>query len=156
MRILLITLAVICYSHALTAQDMGTFEDQIQGIWTVQSVTYSNKSALKKPSADEIFERQKSAQYILSFDATGLELNLNMLDGTSFMAVALVSVDDSNPNTGVLDLSWKVGTDKKLLKKYGLTDVFKIEVPDEPNTLRLSVMKADDETESLITFYLTM
>ena len=93
-----------------------TFEKTIEGNWTVETMPFPNTK-----KANNIFKLQKEAAYTLSNEASSLNITVTFKDGTSFSGVSLIEVG-KDKNNGLLNITWKTGTNKKLLKKYGLTD----------------------------------
>ena len=111
----------------LFAQTSAVFEKEVEGIWTVEKMPFSNTK--KAPKANDIFALQKAALYNFSVDEIGLNIAITFKDGTTFRGVSLTEISKKNKNEGLLNISWKIGTDKKLLKKYGLTDFILAEKP---------------------------
>ena len=127
----------------LFAQNSEAFEAEIQGIWKVEKMPFSNEK--KVSNANEIFNLHKEAKYLLLSDAISLNVNVNFKDGTSFAGVSLTEVSKENKNEGLLNITWKGDTDKKLLKKYGLTDFILVEKPkqiDGKFRIKLTIISA--------------
>ena len=111
----------------LFAQTPAAFEKEIEGIWTVETMAF----AIKLKNAKDVRSLQKEAIYNLSVDEIGLNIAITFKDGTVFSGVSLTEISKKNKNEGLLNVSWKIGTDKKLLKKYGLTDFILTEKPTQ-------------------------
>lgn len=116
----------ICMINELFAQTSEAFEKEIEGIWTVEKMPFANA---KEPKTKDFFALQKGAVYNLSVDAVGLNLVINFQDGTSFTGVSLTETSPALKNKGLLNITWKIGTDSKMLKKYGLSEVILAEMP---------------------------
>ena len=151
-RILVALLAIFCMNHLL-AQDKDAFEKEVEGIWTVQKTTLAPNK--KQPNAQTIADLHQEASYNLSVDEVGLNLTINFKDGTSFSGISLTELNGANE--ALLNISWKVGTDKKLLKKYGLTDMLLVEKPTQQDGkfyLKLSIV--EKKNARLMTFDMVM
>ena len=110
----------------LPAQTSEAFEKEVEGIWTVEKMSFANA---KEPKTKDFFALQKGASYNLSVDAVGLNLVINFQDGTSFTGISLTEISSALKNQGLLNITWKIGADSKMLKKYGLSDVILTEIP---------------------------
>ncbi len=109
----------------LFAQTSAAFEKEVEGIWTIETMAF----AIKLKNAKDIRPLQKEAVYNLSVDEIGLNIAVTFKDGTVFSGVSLTEISKKNKNEGLLNITWKIGTDKKKLKKYGLTDFILAEKP---------------------------
>ena len=139
-----------------------TFERTVEGIWKVEKMPFST---IKK--ANDIFELQKEAAYTLSNEASSLNITATFKDGTSFSGVSLLEVG-KDKKEGLLNITWKADTDKKLLKKYGLTDFILVEKPTQIEgkfRMKLTIISAKaknttieklKETDKMMTFECVM
>ena len=105
---------------------------------------------------------------LLLSDAISLNVNVNFKDGTSFAGVSLTEVSKENKKEGLLNITWKADTDKKLLKKYGLTDFILVEKPKQAEgkfRMKLTIINAKakkttieklKETDKMMTFECVM
>ncbi len=149
------------FTNEIFAQTSEAFEKEIEGIWTVEKMTFANP---KEAKTKDFFALQKDALYNLNVDAIGLNITINLKDGTNLTGVSLTETNAKVPNQGLLNITWSKSTDSKLLKKYGLSDYILVENPtqvDKKFKIKITLIKNSfknktieklKETDKLMTF----
>ena len=105
--------------------DVDSFVKSIVGGWIVDKMVSSNIK-----TANSIFELQKKADYRLVNANESLNITITFEDDNIFSGTFLVE-SNKEKTLGLLTISWKTDIDKKLLKKYGLTDFILLEKPTQ-------------------------